>query len=222
MTTTPAAQYSVKVFVTAERGPVEKWFATRLERTLWLLENGYSSIRIVTFSDPEHDARLSVFDVDDLPKPTSGGMNDTGISKGEKVMASYRVYRGGVFEGFRSVVLNVQTAWPMQDGLMFLSDGENHYAVVADSVRIAARGPVGSTGGREMTVTNEAAKSVPQERYTVHTHGSGNGEKFRVWDALKRRYVVSGYATDGTDFDFLSGAEAEIDLLTALDRLSRS
>lgn len=61
---------------------------------------------------------------------------------------------------------------------------------------------------------------TPGERYTVHSCLIGGSEAFRIWDALNNRYVVSGYATNGTDFDFRCEAEVEIDRLTALDRLS--
>lgn len=55
------AKYSVKIFVTGEQGPVTKWFATRMERALWLLDNGYSSHRILGHSDPANDSHPSVF-----------------------------------------------------------------------------------------------------------------------------------------------------------------
>jgi hypothetical protein len=136
---TTGSRFSVKVFVAAERGPVEKWFATRLERALWLLENGYSSMRILGFCDPENDTRLSVFDVDDLPKPMAGGMNDTGISKGEKVMATYHHTVDGR-PGSRTIVMVVESAWFMaQPNRMYISDGDNRrYIVESDSVRIVA------------------------------------------------------------------------------------
>jgi hypothetical protein len=62
-------QYMAKVIDGATRGPVEKWFETRMDRALWLLENGYSSMRVLSFSDPESDARPSVFDVDQVQSP---------------------------------------------------------------------------------------------------------------------------------------------------------
>lgn len=61
-----APQYMVKVLDSATSGPREHWFNTRDERAAWCLENNYSSMRILGHSDPEADARPSVFDVDNL------------------------------------------------------------------------------------------------------------------------------------------------------------
>jgi hypothetical protein len=65
-----------------------------------------------------------------------------------------------------------------------------------------------------MTATNESAETAPQERYTVHTHGAGSAETFRVWDTAENRYVLTG-REPLTEIE----ANSEIEYLKALDRL---
>lgn len=74
------------------------------------------------------------------PETTApGGMNGTGISKGEKVMADYHCTVDGQ-RTMKTIVLNVEHAWFMeQPNRMYISDGANHrYVVETDSVRIVA------------------------------------------------------------------------------------
>lgn len=77
------------------------------------------------------------------PKPfRPEGMNDTGIREGDKIMAEYDVRLDGK-EFRRTVVMHVNSAWPLQNGSTYVSnmDADGHgpaYAVHTDSIRIIA------------------------------------------------------------------------------------
>jgi hypothetical protein len=65
------------------------------------------------------------------------------VERGDTIEAEYR-YRNGARVGRRTVRVTLTHVWPLRDGLVYVSDGEARYAVLADSIRLVPARPAGA------------------------------------------------------------------------------